>query len=225
MDYVLAHFETASEKDYAQRVLSAFAGVTLGDGIGFEEADCIDERMKPDNPIYMKWRAADERENWLKIYDMFHDQWLIDQTDYYSNYCFMDAKGLLFHLPPLLLVKYSLTFEFLFDRLFRDINKQHTHLNTIDPYDKISLDFEKLLTPIQKQLVVEKFEAAVKTGSTWGCMLKDGTEVYYCESCHCNHFVKVPMTEDEIIEEMKSTDVFPLWQFFKERYRVENAQR
>lgn len=46
------------------QIIQAFAGVRLGSGIGFLEADCADDCLPADSPEHRHCRAQDERCNW-----------------------------------------------------------------------------------------------------------------------------------------------------------------
>ena len=69
---------------------TAFAGVQLGEGISLREADVIDDYGTDEERLAA--RAQDEVSDWRKISDE-----LIEQHSY--ALCFMDPKGLRFHLP------------------------------------------------------------------------------------------------------------------------------
>lgn len=72
----------------------AFAGVTLGGGVGLKEAQGLDDYE--DEATRAQYREADEKENWLAI------------TSEQLNACnsslsFFDAEGMRFHLPAYLI--------------------------------------------------------------------------------------------------------------------------
>ncbi|XVJ69209.1 MAG: hypothetical protein HEQ39_05820 [Rhizobacter sp.] len=77
-------------------ISDAFKDVKLEDGIGFHEADCIDDYLKPDDPLYQKRKALDDREDWRQLKKE------LEKYEFFSHHCFMDKKGLRFFLPVLL---------------------------------------------------------------------------------------------------------------------------
>ncbi len=83
-----------------QKVFTAFADVRLGDGIGFWEADAIDGYLSPTDEKYIKAREKDERHDCKKVYNQAKKSNL---NNWYGPY-YMDAKGLHFFLPNLLLI-------------------------------------------------------------------------------------------------------------------------
>lgn len=72
----------------------AFAGVTLGEGVGLLQARGLDDYA--DEPTLKALRAEDEKEDWHHISEeslqYFHD-----------TLSFFDAEGMRFHLPAFLL--------------------------------------------------------------------------------------------------------------------------
>jgi len=77
-------------------VEAAFAGMTLGGGIGLHEARGLDDYA--DDATRAVYRASDEREDWHRL------------TAEELNFCssslsFFDAEGMRFHLPAFLLAE------------------------------------------------------------------------------------------------------------------------
>jgi hypothetical protein len=219
MTFSLEFFATEEDKQFALKVREAFQGVTLGDGIGFHEADCIDDYLEPTHPIYIKWKAQDEREDWFKVHLLLRE-WYEDYN-YSSQQCFMDAKGVYFFLPSMLLFGYSGSFECMVGRMVDSILEQRTgEVNKGNfGYSKHSIDLEKMLTSQQKNVIFECIEQEVKTNKTWGGIYKkDGTDTYQCTKCGGVHFVEIPMSTEEMMEEMKDRDVYKIWMFFKEHW-------
>ncbi len=76
------------------KIRAAFAGVTLGNGIGLREARGLDDYE--DEETLARFRAEDEKENWELIpaqdLEVFHD-----------TLSFFDADGLRFHLPAFMI--------------------------------------------------------------------------------------------------------------------------
>lgn len=81
-----------------ERIREAFRGVTLGNGVGLQEARGLDDYE--DEETCAKWRLEDEKDDWTRI----------------SNHClnvfnsslsFFDAEGMRFHLPAYLIADLS----------------------------------------------------------------------------------------------------------------------
>jgi hypothetical protein len=77
-----------------EMIHTAFAGVTLGNGIGLQQAQGIDDYE--DEETCAKWRLEDEKEGWARI------------SSHRLNVCnsslsFFDADGMRFHLPAYLI--------------------------------------------------------------------------------------------------------------------------
>ena len=69
---------------------SSFRGVALEDGIGIFEAEALDACVS--DAVREKTRRRDQRDSWESIPDETISQ-------HFSVLCFMDQKGLRFHLP------------------------------------------------------------------------------------------------------------------------------
>ena len=84
-----------------QKVFTAFDGVTLGDGIGFWEADARDGYLLPTMQEYQNEKAKKERFDFRKVLNVvekFRDH------SFYAGTSFMNAKGSYFYMPSLLLL-------------------------------------------------------------------------------------------------------------------------
>ena len=69
---------------------AAFAGVTLGDGVGLQEAQGLDDRETA--ATLAAYRASDEKEDWRRIpAEKLSRCW--------TSPSFFDAKGMRFHIP------------------------------------------------------------------------------------------------------------------------------
>ena len=121
-----------------QKVFTAFADVTLGDGIGFYEANAIDDHVSPTSGEYLKEKALDERFDFRKVFDF------IEKFDDYPSqiHCFMDFKVLHFYLPVLLL-------------LFDEDYKQIFFENLVSKEKQDYIDLMSLLTVDQKKCIIE----------------------------------------------------------------------
>ena len=76
-----------------EKIRLAFAGVQLGDGVGLQQGQGLDDYE--DEETCAAWRADDEKEDWSRI------------TSHRLNCCnsslsFFDAEGMRFHLPAYL---------------------------------------------------------------------------------------------------------------------------
>lgn len=128
-----------------QKLFKAFDGVTLGDCIGFWEADSIDGYLTPDTDDYKKAKANDERYDFRKVYDEL-SKYENGYRDFASS--FMDAKGLHFYFPVMLLVDQSDTIE----RVLR---------NLVAMNEPKYVALMQLLTIDQKKAIIEYFEYVV----------------------------------------------------------------
>ena len=84
-----------------KKVHNAFSSVKLEDGIGYFEANAIDDYLTPDSKSYNGEKAKDERNDWQIVLKMIEDWGQYNR----AVPCFMDTKGLLFDelefvLPP-----------------------------------------------------------------------------------------------------------------------------
>ena len=85
------------------RIYKAFKNVTLNDGIGFWEANAMDDYFSPESEEYQEERAKDERNDWRKVVQLIENP----EENYNSAVSsFMDVKGLRFFLPVLLSLGY-----------------------------------------------------------------------------------------------------------------------
>ena len=73
---------------------TAFAGVTLGGGVGLSEADGLDDYA--DDATLAAYRANDEKDDWHRI--------PVEALRHFNcSLSFFDAEGMRFHLPAYLL--------------------------------------------------------------------------------------------------------------------------
>lgn len=117
--------------ELTERIRSAFAGVTLGDGVGLTESKGKDDYE--DDETLAKYRSYDEKDDWQKLL-------LSDLNSAIGGLCFFDAEGMRFHLPAYLIA--DLRGEYNFGMAFN-----LTHLS-----DHCLTQFE-LLNPEQRQCV------------------------------------------------------------------------
>lgn len=171
---------TAVEK----QIYEAFKDVKLGNGIGYHEAECIDDYLTPADEIYQANKLLDEREDWSKLLPLFEDY----DSDYISSCSFMDAAGLHFFLPIMLLQFWGSTGS-LFSRVVDDIENE--------------IYFWQKLTTKQRKAVIAVFE--YHTNQTIDYFLN--REERICEDCgkiNCDG----PLTFDETMEEMETDDEY-----------------
>ena len=86
-------------KKIEKEIYTAFTDIKLQNGIGYYEAGAIDDYFKSTDAEYIEEKNRDERHDWTKLISEFKD------IGFTSRHCFMDAKGLLFFLPVLLLTQ------------------------------------------------------------------------------------------------------------------------
>ncbi len=84
-------------KEYIlQKIEVAFAGVALGNGIGLNEAQAIDDYQSSEGQAMA--RQKDEKENWKQLnYNALQRC--------YSSLSFFDADGMRFHLPAYIIAE------------------------------------------------------------------------------------------------------------------------
>jgi hypothetical protein len=85
-----------SAQEVIREIEAAFAGVTLGNGVGLREAQGLDDYA--DKDVLAKYREGDEKEDWHRI-----------STDELcacnSSLSFFDAEGMRFHLPAFMIAE------------------------------------------------------------------------------------------------------------------------
>lgn len=105
---------TEHEQRLINQVNDAFAGVTLGKGIGLWEGNALDDYA--DAATMSECRRKDERSNWLAI--------PVDDL----NFChcclsYLDAEGMRFLLPAYLVAELERTYHY-GDTIFHLVNLQ-----------------------------------------------------------------------------------------------------
>ncbi len=86
-----------------EEILSAFSGVTLGDGVGLTEAQGLDR--SEDEAARTARRMQDEKNDWRLIRPA-------DLNRCNSSLSFFDAEGMRFHLPAFLIADLDGVYEF-----------------------------------------------------------------------------------------------------------------
>lgn len=81
-------------QEVGRTIEAAFVGVTLGGGVGLQEAQGIDDYA--DAETRAAYRAKDEKDDWSRI-----PAEALQRC--YSSLSFFDAEGMRFHLPAYLL--------------------------------------------------------------------------------------------------------------------------
>ena len=184
-----------------QKVLAAFDGVTLGDGIGFWEADARDGYLLPTMEEYQNEKAKDERFDFRKVFDVvekFRDH------SFYAGTSFMDAKGLHFYMPILLLLGGQERRE----TVLRDLVEQKE-----PEYIELML----LLTSAQKTVIIEtvKYDVDYDAWIEYYINFKG----YECHKCG-----KINEPESYNLEQAKakveSGDEYILLQYLKNNFKL-----
>ncbi|UJB73410.1 hypothetical protein HRE53_32780 (plasmid) [Acaryochloris sp. 'Moss Beach'] len=119
----------------ANNIKSAFAGVTLGAGIGLWEAQAIDDYETQE--VQKRNRDKDEKEEWYRLS-------CDDLQRCHSSLSFFDAEGMKFHLPAYIVASLENNVD---DPLF--------HLTQLDDYTKSKLI---ALNHVQRQAIVTYLE-------------------------------------------------------------------
>ncbi len=108
-------------------VREAFAGVTLGGGVGLAEAQALDDDAS--NEVRAACRAGDEKSDWAAIP-------LRDLNRHSGSPAFLDAEGMRFHLPAYMVA---------------DLDGDYRH--EFVPYLCGCQETFSLLTPLQRNAV------------------------------------------------------------------------
>ena len=85
---------TEQEQRVSNLIRTAFAGVTLGEGVGLRQGRGLDDYA--DERTLASYRAQDEKDDWSAIS-------IEDLNRYHSSLPFFDPEGMRFHLPAYLL--------------------------------------------------------------------------------------------------------------------------
>lgn len=86
-----------ADQQVCQAIESAFAGVTLGNGIGLQEAQGLDDYA--DEATCAAYRATDEKDDWHRL-----STETLNRCS--SSLSFFDPEGMRFHLPAFLLTEF-----------------------------------------------------------------------------------------------------------------------
>jgi hypothetical protein len=86
--------ENTVNEALCNKIREAFAGVTLGNGIGLQQAQGIDDYE--DEATCARFRASDEKDDWTRIP-------VSELNRCNSSLSFFDAEGMRFHLPAYLI--------------------------------------------------------------------------------------------------------------------------
>jgi hypothetical protein len=181
-----------------QKVFTAFADVTLGEGIGFWEADAIDDHLLPTSEEYLIAKVQDERLDFRKVFDF------VAKFESYPSqiHCFMDAKGLHFHLPVILLLG---------DNHTKDSVLQYWFFKEKPEY----IELMNLLTLEQKKCIIEcieyDFECAIQ--------LYENHKGYKCSKCNEIHN-PVNYTYEQAKQLAQSGDEYILLQKLKKHFNL-----
>lgn len=115
----------------ANHIKSAFAEVTLGEGIGLWQAQAIDDYET--EAVQKRNRSRDEKEEWSRLS-------CEDLQRCHSSLSFFDAEGMRFHLPAYIVASLENQVD---DPLF--------HLTQLNDYAKSKLT---ALNTVQRQAIV-----------------------------------------------------------------------
>ncbi len=201
-------------KEFSFKVIDAFQGVVLGDGIGFLEANCIDNYLKSDDPVSVAQRELDERHDWVKAYTWATEQ-IENGRDFLSEFAFMDAKGLYFHLPILLIGGTGFELEQLF------LHLKHSIANATTARDFEYLKFEGMLTEAQKTIILKCWRIDVNDFADRDEWVKRSETPYHCQCCGKEKFDFIPMNQEEIAAEKQARDSYILLDFFSKRWDID----
>jgi hypothetical protein len=180
-----------------QQVFKAFAGVKLGDGIGFYEAGAIDDYLTPNDADYQEEKARDEREDWTKVFDMLEAYGDFDQ----GRHSFMDAKGQHFYMPIILLLS--------------DIVSQESVLMPSQWRPEVHQELMQLFSIEQKQAIIDCFAYDVNYENS--IEYYENFKGIYCNNCKTIH-PDPGYTKEEAKEEVESQDEYKLWMYLRNEF-------
>ena len=183
-----------------QQVFRAFAGVRLENGIGFYEAGAIDDRFNPSDVEYLEEKARDERDDWTKVFSMLESLDCFDQ----NRHCFMDAKGLHFYLPIVLLLSDSVANDSILMRGVIDKRPQN-------------LELMQLLTLEQKKSILNLLVADIDYDASISYF--ENFKGPICVSCGKIRF-PASYTAEEAINEVETSDEFLLLKFLESHLQL-----
>ena len=84
------NYQAVTKDQIIEKIEAAFAGITLGEGIGLFEAQALDDYETEE--VQKQRRKDDEKINWKSLtYDVLQNC--------HSSLSFFDADGMRFHLP------------------------------------------------------------------------------------------------------------------------------
>ena len=183
-----------------QKVFAAFDGVTLGDGIGFWEADARDGYLLPYMDEYQKEKARDERFDCKKVFEQLED---FDSYPW-AVHNWMDSRGLHFYLPNFLLLADSdITETFLRDLL--------------DAKEPIHIELMNLLTEAQKKAIIESVKYDVDYDAEIEFYIN--FKGHKCHKCGKIHDPE-SYTLEQAKEKVESTDEYILLQYLKNNFKL-----
>nr|WP_294783857.1 DUF6714 family protein [uncultured Flavobacterium sp.] len=135
-----------------KEIYTAFKDVKLEDGIGYWEADAIDDYHQKDSPAYNLAKAKDERNDWTKLLITLGH---LEELNYGAKH-FMDTKGLCFFLPYLMTIRSS------------DVNYIITSaLMNLKHHQKGEYDIGLLLSTEQKKCILHFYEFLISIEEPW----------------------------------------------------------
>jgi hypothetical protein len=94
---------TPERNRVAELIREAFAGVTLGDGVGLRQGQGLDDYDDPETVA--KLRERDEKDDWSRIP-------VAELNACHSSLSFFDAAGMRFHLPAFLIAELDGSYGF-----------------------------------------------------------------------------------------------------------------
>lgn len=122
---------TPERHQVIEKIRKAFAGVSLGNGIGLKEAQGLDDYE--DEWTCAKYRESDEKKDWTKFSPS-------ELAKCHSSLSFFDPEGMRFHLPAFLIAELEETMWM----------STELHLTRLDDYRLSQLS---LLSTEQKRAV------------------------------------------------------------------------
>lgn len=177
------------------QIKAAFADVALDGGIGYYEANAIDDYLKPHEEKYQQAVAKDRATSWIELLELLKDEGNLAVP------CFMDMAGLYYYLPVLLCAPDECYPEFFFE-----------------PWgQERALALLSRLTPLQWEALLDfyVFEADREGNVDFLCTPDPGTP---CSQCGKIHSQRAALTRAEAEAQVEAYTDCQIWRRLQVAY-------
>ena len=124
--------------DLRKAIIQAFAGVTLGEGIGLYEAQAIDDYAYPDERADARLRDRETDWSNVTVSELIYND---------SSLSFFDPEGMRFHLGSFLLAAMDEEYgnSLIFSLTFMDDDNNSHRAHSINQFSLLDLDQRKVI--------------------------------------------------------------------------------